>query len=923
MVYAKSQKKAYTLKKRLICSNGILLLVSFCILLFTSYYTIQKIYIGNAVKTYASQLNNMNIQVQSAFERIKILTEEVAQNDLLLQITEQLEANENNVGVSKEIITNLAMYCNTTSLPLKIYLKVGGAIFNGVEVCTKDAECAPHSQNRYLYIEKEQLLLKEYVQQKEKDTEGQCYFQGALESNGVFLFVMNIRNLIDENSFSAFEVEANGKSLYRQGDVENIPVLITQLKEIRENNISVLSGMSTDGQWLITMYRSESSGLQYTAFVNMRQIIVPVLWCTFKLGILSLLVMALSVPLFYITATFTLEPMKKLLAALDDEEDCENNLSRFIFAIRDQISLRRRVYRHHLLVLVPLAAVCLFSISIYRNILIDQEKTYFENVTRQTAKNIQSGISWHTDSAKQLILDRQFKNFIGELSTKEPQKKLQAEQKITEYIYQNRYQFAHTLAVNIYDANGYRIYSSNKSMALENRIPLDIKEKLDSGIFTMFDKQSISVMTADFWFPVLENKEPIGYICFVVDDLIDTAWLESSSIMAKSKSYLYDPHIWSIFYPKLSTNLDHLAEGILQGGLLKESEESYFINPETNERQIAFLIAVPETSFSLLCFVPEAVLGNGVSQLWIYIIFIFCGMILIVSMMSSNFAARLAKPIAELQTIFEEASNTSDKVYLPNFLDNELSMLANSFVAMFHRTTALQQLISEQKLKVEQSEKRRTQLELMVLKEQLNPHFISNLFVSMRFMLRAGKLKELEDTIKTTGTFLRETAMHHEKGVTLQKEIDVICGYVKIQNIRFKDRINFIYDIPSEIEEQVIPQFLLQPLIENAITHAMPAEGRLHISLHASMQNEKVCLKLWNDGIGISLSQIKKLEKNMQEGITYNHIGLVNTKERIRLFYGNTYQFSIQRLSENETLVTLLLPIYRLPENGEERPNVQ
>ena len=171
MVYAKSQKKAYTLKKRLICSNGILLLVSFCILLFTSYYTIQKIYIGNAVKTYASQLNNMNIQVQSAFERIKILTEEVAQNDLLLQITEQLEANENNVGVSKEIITNLAMYCNTTSLPLKIYLKVGGAIFNGVEVCTKDAECAPHTQNRYLYIEKEQLLLKEYEQQKEKNTE--------------------------------------------------------------------------------------------------------------------------------------------------------------------------------------------------------------------------------------------------------------------------------------------------------------------------------------------------------------------------------------------------------------------------------------------------------------------------------------------------------------------------------------------------------------------------------------------------------------------------------------------------------------------------------------------------------------------------------------------------------------------------------
>ena len=93
--------------------------------------------------------------------------------------------------------------------------------------------------------------------------------------------------------------------------------------------------------------------------------------------------------------------------------------------------------------------------------------------------------------------------------------------------------------------------------------------------------------------------------------------------------------------------------------------------------------------------------------------------------------------------------------------------------------------------------------------------------------------------------------------------------------------------------------------------------------LFRSMQNEKVCLKLWNDGIGISLSQIKKLEKNMQEGITYNHIGLVNTKERIRLFYGNTYQFSIQRLSENETLVTLLLPIYRLPENGEERPNVQ
>lgn len=918
-VYIGAKKQARTLKKRLITSNIFLLLLAYCFLLFIGYWTAREIYIKNVVKSSALQLGTAHLQIQAAHERAGMLTDSISQNEILLDASKNLVDSQGRIiaGLSAEIIAELGTYRSAVSFPMKLYLKIGNIIFDEVQVCAQDAACAPQSKNQKLYIEREQALLEEYAGQREKSASGKCYYAGSLDDGGVFLCVVDIRKMVDKMPFSALRVEMNGKSIYTQGEFDITDR--SRLEGAGENNLELVSGISSDGRRLIIVYKPVNESLCYTACVDMRQIRSSVARYTIRLGLFALLTLLLAVPLFYATASFTMEPVKKLLAALDESQDSEQKLSQFIFDIRHQMSLRRRIYRHHLFVLLPLLVLCVFSLTMYQGIFYAQEKEIFFQAVQQTVNSVRLGVEQHIDGAKKLAFDRQFQQYVQKLAAGDSAQEAQGERFVTQYIYKNKYLFAHTLSVDIYDEDGQSIYLSNRPLSPRDAMPAQVKTYLDTGAFHTFDKRNDTPSTADFWFRIFYEKAPIAYVRFTVDNFLDTTVFGDNDLMAQSRYYLYDAQLWHILYPKVRTDFDSTVEGILQGKLLKVGEESYIRPTQGEGTQLAILEEIPNTSFYLLCFLPKTVLGESISQLLLYTILILFATIFLVCLMSVSFSARLIKPIAQLQRIFDQALGTSDKLYLPNFMDNELSMLADSFAAVLHRTNALQQLISKQESQVAQIERRRAQLEFMVLKEQLNPHFISNLFVSMRFMLRSRKLSELEETIKATGTFLRETAMLNPEGISLKKEVEVMGDYVQIHNIRFNNRISFEVCLPAEAEEQIVPQFLLQPLVENAITHGMPSEGALHIVLRAAVGEETVSLELWNDGKAMGAEKVEEIRKNLSEGISGNHIGLVNTMERIRLFYGDVYEFTVQSPSERETLIRIVLPEYKAASDDERK----
>lgn len=78
-------------------------------------------------------------------------------------------------------------------------------------------------------------------------------------------------------------------------------------------------------------------------------------------------------------------------------------------------------------------------------------------------------------------------------------------------------------------------------------------------------------------------------------------------------------------------------------------------------------------------------------------------------------------------------------------------------------------------------------------------------------------------------------------------------------------------------------------------------------------------LELWNDGKAMGAEKVEEIRKNLSEGISGNHIGLVNTMERIRLFYGDVYEFTVQSPSERETLIRIVLPEYKAASDDERK----
>ncbi len=137
----------------------------------------------------------------------------------------------------------------------------------------------------------------------------------------------------------------------------------------------------------------------------------------------------------------------------------------------------------------------------------------------------------------------------------------------------------------------------------------------------------------------------------------------------------------------------------------------------------------------------------------------------------------------------------------------------------------------------------------------------------------------------------------NEPIVTVQKEMDAVKIYLKIQETRFETRLNSEISVSAEASIRPIVSFLLQPLIENAIKHGSLNE-RLDLNINITTYDSSIRIQVKNRGhLSHSYSDYK--------GRT--PIGLMNLRQRLDLHYPGRYQFSLNQLEEDLVLASLNL----------------
>jgi hypothetical protein len=195
------------------------------------------------------------------------------------------------------------------------------------------------------------------------------------------------------------------------------------------------------------------------------------------------------------------------------------------------------------------------------------------------------------------------------------------------------------------------------------------------------------------------------------------------------------------------------------------------------------------------------------------------------------------------------------------------------FQVIFARRTTV-----KQELQLSEARSAAQQAQLAALRYQLNPHFLFNALNSISALIVTRRNEDAERMTEKLSSFLR-TSLSADPGelVPLEEELSLIEEYLDIESVRFGERLNVTVECSREASEALVPSFLVQPLVENAIKHGVaPSRQPTNISINAVVEEGELCILVRNcipDG-----------ERQKPRGRA--GVGLLNVRRRLEAVYG-------------------------------------
>ncbi len=195
------------------------------------------------------------------------------------------------------------------------------------------------------------------------------------------------------------------------------------------------------------------------------------------------------------------------------------------------------------------------------------------------------------------------------------------------------------------------------------------------------------------------------------------------------------------------------------------------------------------------------------------------------------------------------------------------------------------------------------QAQLKMLRYQLNPHFLFNTLNAISTLILDREGTTANRMVIRLSAFLRHSLDSDPmQRVTLRQELDALGLYLEIEQLRFEDRLVVDLDIDEDVELALLPSLLLQPLIENAVKYAVaPRVEGGRITLRAQRQSSVLEIVLADDGPGCH--DVAGRGKNNGHGV-----GLANTRERMRVLYGDRQSVQVLNPDEGGCTIVLRLP---------------
>ena len=376
---------------------------------------------------------------------------------------------------------------------------------------------------------------------------------------------------------------------------------------------------------------------------------------------------------------------------------------------------------------------------------------------------------------------------------------------------------------------------------------------------------------------------------------------DQSTVGTKGYAFILDARGNIVYHPQQQQLYNELqTENI---SLIMDTEDDTVLTGTGSNGKLYSISRSDKTGWTVVdCTNVRELLSKSRQAQSIYVL--TAVILVIVALLFSRFMARsITLPIQKLRDSMKKVQegdfSVSDVVVDS---DNEIGSLTKSFDVMTHR---IQELM-EQNVH-EQEEKRKS--ELKALQSQINPHFLYNTLDSIIWMAEGRKYEEVVLMTASLARLLRQSISNEDEVVPIANEVEYAKGYLTIQKMRYKDKLEFQIDVDPSILHIPLIKLVLQPIIENAIYHGLKyKESKGLLIIKGFMKDGNAVLQVIDDGVGMSEETLAHIYDRHKVNYHSNGVGVYNVQKRLKLYYGEDYGITYESAEDKGTTATITIP---------------
>lgn len=497
-----------------------------------------------------------------------------------------------------------------------------------------------------------------------------------------------------------------------------------------------------------------------------------------------------------------------------------------------------------------------------------------------------------------------------------------------------QYQNFDEILVNHASLTNLRLYVKPENIPLDNSyshfypITDDVKEKAWY--------QKASSQRGNFWMSnlyVAENSAEtwtLNYYCRIPLPQIDS---EAFWVMTVSNDHLrnlipsgdYDLYI-TVNNDPVFLSSNRKQEGTLFPLKVKSSSSFYSKAGKIQTKKVKTIGAIQtfqpySTNDQIKIFVSDPNALPYIKQIEATFICVEISVIVISALLIYLYASYFSTRIQTLRLAMYKVSHNDYEIVNNIQGDDELTATFQDLKSMVSKLKETEAQIYEAKIKEQALSNQQQQMELKLLANQINPHFLYNTLEMIRMKAFANGDRDVSQAIKLLGKSMRYVLNNTKStATTLDKEIDYISSYLAIQKLRFEEKLNYTIKIDDKLDlktYRILP-LLIQPLVENAISHGLQdieKSGHIIFKLYKSSDGLLIA-EVFDNGIGMTTEQLEHVISHLDvpQNESEHGVGLYNINNRVHLFYGQDYGLTIKSRPNVGTLVTLTVPLLNLTE---------